>query len=1015
MTVAGIQEYLKEHPEERVEEEDYRLKGEQTIEGYRESSLSAPLALSEIYVPSAMDCFLTNFYISGNKTALFFSEVGETIGRAIGYEIGDEAKEDQSELRRRAILEDETRQLTMGAASGSAAIAGFVGQIVNPLNIAAASVITSGFGAVGGALGRAAESCLSSRGIFESVKYVGNVSKIAGEFATFDVIENGTRKFMELPVEDIGQGAMTSAIIGGALGAIGYGIPKIQRFLKDMNYQVNHPNATFEVDIDKLARVETREEAIALISGPTAAIGLAATLTGSDEAEGVSLSGIAKSAKSVIAKASESGTTNYSADWLKVMPRLKGLMNSSPTVRKATEVYLGNRFETSETGITYSVLDQLNGTARGTLANINDEINKHFERWRKGEERNGLSKREAYSQFTQEWSYAAIEGGVSTDPIISGLAGKCREIFRKLRDEAIEENLFAHPENMRDDYFPQRWSIQKIKADREGFNETLLTTIRKNNPSLDEIKIRDIANDIIETIEFREGIPQYGRPDGSPVTSYFKERKIKVDQADIIDYLESDPRKVMSDYIHAMTFATAESRNLKQIGVENHEQLIQKYKDEVGGRITTVEASQAIKFLRELPQLTSGAMDAEARRKFSSLMGGATIPNLLKMLDNMNVATLLGGLGLSAIEDIAINLARGGLGKHITRILKNSFSDDVYGLSRADAQMFGFCCDRMLDGLRYVGENSTVMESITSSLESGGISGAIEDFAGFLANKSGDLANMIVNLSLIRHIDDVRELAAAQLNAVKLADELLNGKKTVFTADKAKQIRWEIKQYAEYDADGVPNLNVNLWDREVLYDFMGEVNRRVRQEVIRPDVGDVPNALRTPVGRLFSMFYRFAFGITNTVLLPLYEGGHYGELARLMGWGLALAALREITRGALNGTPYDFDSEKDMSQLWSRALTRMPIGIFEPLVKYAVGPYGETKAHGIRDVVYAAVRGGSLKYAVDFAAAEKRWEKPKPFSEKEIRRQLKLIPGNNIMYIAPIINYFAVPALAKSE
>jgi hypothetical protein len=439
-------------------------------------------------------------------------------------------------------------------------------------------------------------------------------------------------------------------------------------------------------------------------------------------------------------------------------------------------------------------------------------------------------------------------------------------------------------------------------------------------------------------------------------------------------------------------------------------ELLKQYYDSIGGHATTPEEIRGADLIRAMPLVVSGQMDSMARKALEQSFGGTWITGLLDAFQHMNVASLLGGLGLSAIEDISVNAAKGTLGQHIETIIEmGGYEKIINSLKGQELLRLGFGLDRILDNVRTL-SSVNVMEDL----------GALaDDYVSRFAEKvTKPLSHKVINASGIRVIDAIREFASASMILDDIAERILAGEKKVgiLEGEIVGRIKKQIRDHMTHTDDGTALYNTELWtDIDARDDFIAEARRRVRQEVIKADKADIPDFFRTPIGKLFSLFQNFSFALTNQVLYPMIKGGHYGEVASLVTFSMGFGMLREMVSSRLRNDFYDGkDQDKERVRFFKNVLRRTQLGLLNtPLEIIYDGVFGETRIKNANDIVASALRGGNLKYAMDFWDAGtgilRKRLKDEDLTQQNIRRLIKCMPLQNAPYVAPLWNYFVVP------
>jgi hypothetical protein len=1038
-----------------------------------EADLYAHMASDKSPVPSKLDCFVSGFLGDSSRRELFLSQITpdiympedmsavEAFSRRDSFDPIAESEEFYSEEGRLArtrfkdelVAEvhkhDELAEITHANLDMPRKLAHLAGDLLSPYGLAYNLTL---FGAVGRGMKRAGSEALlklwstkSCASLAEwvmntapkkfAIRYLGSVAKSAGEFALFDYVDSsikgGVSKLLEIPEKDIGSHTLASALVGGIFGLAG-GPFKRAKFLRELSDEVATPHRVYDV------KIEDNGNQI-IVPKPYSAKYL--DVKGGFESKHYFWSHSPRRGSPAWRRALvthpmfevkpevletpevESGSRIIKKPWGSFAvwgPRMKGLNSKFKVVRLATEIVLGDRFGESEFGMVVSNMDAVTGEGRGRLASIMIDCKKHLARFKA--KYSSLSNKEAKALFFEQVRRASIEQGSSgvsieaLDPIVNGFVGKVKATFRKFREEAIESGLLD--KGTSEDYYPQYYSLEKIKADMEGWTESLRAGLRKSNPGLSDEKINTIINDITETVYWKEtnlksasenadGSPipaslnyRGPKPDGSPMPASLKQRKIKIEQSYLVDYLEPDILKVMKRYIEQMSYKVAEKRNLAEFGYKDYSELISAYMKEIGGFVKTAEEKDALVFIESLPRIAMGMVNDGITEGIRKLPGGNVALKFIDVLKNLNVSRAMGGLGLTAIEDLAQNASKFTLFQHIEAVFNHAVGGKLKGISKEEAIKYGFCCDRILEEIRSMGGDVRFGDAHSLKM---GLEGKAEVAMDWARHKTSRIASKVVKASGIMFIDDMREIASASESAITIANIILGKEKGTLgklRGQKVLDIKRNLEKYTTYGEDNVPLFNTELWEPEAARNFWGEVRRRVRFDVVRPDIGDVPAVFNTPLGPLVSMFYRYTFGVYNSVLLPMIRDGRYGQLATWLVFNYALTMLRQKVHNCIAGYP-----DKPINHEY--VFKNLPIGPLNFSDYIYRGINGELKFKSLTRVIDDMISHGSLQYGFDLARAIQKSVSGKPLSNTDIKRNVKLTPYSNLPYFEGLLNHFA--------
>jgi hypothetical protein len=95
-----------------------------------------------------------------------------------------------------------------------------------------------------------------------------------------------------------------------------------------------------------------------------------------------------------------------------------------------------------------------------------------------------------------------------------------------------------------------------------------------------------------------------------------------------------------------------------------------------------------------------------------------------------------------------------------------------------------------------------------------------------------------------------------------------------------------IKKHAKFAPNGkLLDLNVSKWNYEVSDNFGLSLRRQASFTIQRNDLGDIPEAMRNPAGRLLFQFKSFMFG---SIVKQLQRGAHYRDIETFVAWSTSM-------------------------------------------------------------------------------------------------------------------------------
>ena len=220
-------------------------------------------------------------------------------------------------------------------------------------------------------------------------------------------------------------------------------------------------------------------------------------------------------------------------------------------------------------------------------------------------------------------------------------------------------------------------------------------------------------------------------------------------------------------------------------------------------------------------------------------------------------------------------------------------------------------------------------------------------------------------------------------------------------------------QYSRHgeDLDGLLTGHSHLWDDRVVREvFQSAILKDVRTTVITPGIGDTPLMMSSELGKIVMQFKTFFFATHNRALVSGIQSGdasfYYGALLQV-GLGSLVYVLKSMMAGReINTDPANLVKE---GLDWSGMMGWLgePNNVLENL---SGGTYGMSAMFGgppasryqSRNGIGALLGptfdlGGDIK---NITAGVLNGE----FDDREVRSVRKLLPFQNLFYLAPLLN-----------
>jgi hypothetical protein len=843
-------------------------------------------------------------------------------------------------------------------------IARIIGDLLDPIatgEIIMSGGIGGGIKSIGKQAARSAERWINNTAGRNVVKFVdvvnnetakkllGSASSGATNMAVFSVLHEEGKKYVGFPVENIGSNIVLNSMVGAALGSA-HGL--IGTLLKKRKENIE-------------VLTEALKEKIS---------------------NGFENSKLEIDNGSVVIDGDKETSKKFSSV-LNMFPVIQGMNSESSTIRKVTSAFFRHQFpQREESGVSTPIesgLIQWIGLKDSILSKVESDAKKFI--------RSGGS----LDEFYKDVHHALISRSEASNEMVSSAVSNIRKGMDELTKEALTHGALLEEQLIENEGYVHRvFDLRAIREDPDRFIDTIKEKIIEEQGLMEvPVEIKKEAEDIaLETYRTILGVsaessPTLKRVYSEMTPSALKERTLKIGSLDLFDYIVHDPHQYLEPFFRGLGFETEKSRVLKELGFSDWKEVVKAAEKDFANRSLGKSHKKAISdldLLIKIPKIVSGEISQDLKLKWGNSLFNRGLEKVLDGFQMLNVVTLLGKVGLTVLEDLAITSSKKGTCRHIGNICKDIFGKSIKSLSKEELVRFGIAAESMQNQIKYLTSEGGWGEKIASKF---------------------------FKLTGITQINDYRSEIISNDIILDLVDMLTKKKEmeTRLSKESQKLIRSELKKHMRYE-DSIPDLNINAWSFEAKRDFMGEVERILRQEIIIPGAGDVPLVMRHSVGKLLTLFQRFNAGLTTNVILPMVESGvKKTKLAELMVYGYGWALLRNVIDGYLRNNPYDFNDPK----LYENAIKRMPLGIFNMLM--GAGELVRSPSEIFRNLAESENRlleGGVLRYPINLTKAFAAFSK-RNYTERDLRNFIGLIPFNNLVFIQPILDWGFVPDVVE--
>ncbi|WP_413712688.1 hypothetical protein IBZ16_13755 [Serratia marcescens] len=659
-------------------------------------------------------------------------------------------------------------------------------------------------------------------------------------------------------------------------------------------------------------------------------------------------------------------------------------------------------------------LAENNFTLEGNLRGIETPIaaETRVRGWRREEAAVVVTNKQAYvkykadggdlgfASFREEVGNAMRNGDIHGNSAVQDAARAMRQVVDRVKVAQQKLGLLPADEELKaigqTSYFPRVYKVGKIISERDKFRNMLVDWWSRGEKTMSREEAEITADATINKIVGAK-IPQdFANVFTVKAAGSTRSRTLSVPDRLMKDYLESDANYVLQRHIRE---ASAEVELTRTFGNKSLDKQLKDIQDEYDALMRSKPAEQA----KLAKARDNDIRDITALR--DRLVGTYGMPDdpssffvrAGAFLRSANFVTKLGGMTVSAIPD----LARG--------VMVNGFSNSMRGYSALISRSPAFKASRAEMQKMAVGLETilhTRARTMGDLVDSSSRTTAVE--AGM-----DRVTDVFGKLTLMGHFDDVNK----SVNGMITSDSILSGAaaakklaKLGVNPNMASRIRSEFQKHGEV-IDGWHIGNFEKWDdQHVAGVFQSAVLKDVNNTVITPGIGDTPLWASTPLGKTVFQFKSFATASYNRATLGgLQEGTaqfYYGT-----AFQIGLGALTYALKQAANGKEVEMTPQKLVLEGLDRS------GILGPLMEYnnmaekasggmvglgAIFGTGTQSRYASRGFIGSALGPtfGLLDTLTDVTSGVLNGDA----GDRVIHNARTLLPGNNLFWIAPLIN-----------
>lgn len=543
------------------------------------------------------------------------------------------------------------------------------------------------------------------------------------------------------------------------------------------------------------------------------------------------------------------------------------------------------------------------------------------------------------------------------------------------------------------------------------FDRRRQAAMRRMEPMARE-ELEAAADDIINKIIGAPAgiVPGELIPDGlTKHAGFTKARTLNIPDERIKDFLESDVNYVMENYIRQVAPEIELTKRFGRVDMDSQIKAITEDYNRLISEAATPKERAKLEKRREADLRDIRAM----RDRLLGTYGAPKDPASFfvragRVARHVNFLRLLGGMTISSLPDMARPIMQHGLRSALKPLGKMMTDISKMRIAKADLREMGIGLEYALSSRSKVIADLNDPYSRRSFLERG-LEWSSQKFGNFtLMNQYTDTMKMWSGL-----ITQSKVLNAA--NAVAGGKKLSKKEvtKLAHIGIDESMLHRIADQYSRHgeDLDGLLTGHSHLWDDRIVREaFQSAILKDVRTTVITPGIGDTPLMMSSELGKIVMQFKTFFFATHNRALVSGIQSGdasfYYGALLQV-GLGSLVYVLKSMMAGReINTDPANLVKEGlDWSGMmgWlgepNNALENLSGGTYGMSAMFGGPPASRYQSrNGIGALLGPTFDlGGDIK---NITAGVLNGE----FDDREVRSVRKLLPFQNLFYLAPLLN-----------
>lgn len=605
-----------------------------------------------------------------------------------------------------------------------------------------------------------------------------------------------------------------------------------------------------------------------------------------------------------------------------------------------------------------------------------------------------------YTRFREEVGDAMRNGDIHTNAAVQDAARALRQVVDRVKVAQQDLGLLPPDAELKalgqTSYFPRVYRVGKIVEERDKFRDLLVNWWSRGASAMSREDAEIAADATINKIVGAK-IPQdFTNVFTVKVPGSSRQRTLNLPDNMMRDYLESDANYVLQRHIREASPDIELTRAFGNRNLESQLKAIQDEYDELMRAHPQDQAKLAKARENDLRDITA------MRDRLVGTYGMPDDPSSFfvragRAMRNANFVTKLGGMTVSAIPDLARGVMVNGFSKTMKGYGALISKSPAFAANKSEMKKMGVMVETVLNS-----RSRLMADLVDSSTRTNAVEAGLDR-----------VTDVFGKLTLMGQYNDINKA----INGMVTADSILSGAasapriaKLGISPATAARINDQFRKYGEV-LDGWHIGNFDKWDDDYAAGvFQSAVLKDTNNIIITPGVGDTPLWASSPIGRTVFQFRSFTTASYNRATIGgLSEGTaqfYYGT-----AFQIALGALTYSLKQAANGKEVDWSPQKLALEGIDRSGILGPLMEFNNMAEKATGGMAGLGAilgtstqsrYASRGFIGSALGPtfGLLDTVTDVTAGVLNGDA----GDRIMHNVRTLIPGNNLFWIAPLIN-----------